>query len=129
MRWPTCGSWDCRKAILHRHRADKLSDLLTDEARFWARVEKGPGCWNWLGRSGVQHYGTVSVNGKDVGAHRYAWELHNGPVPEGRHILHHCDNPRCVRPDHLYAGTAQDNMRDMYRRGRSALQRKKGANV
>jgi len=58
------------------------------------------------------------VDGEDIGAHRFSYQLANGPIPEGAHILHRCDNPPCVNPSHLYAGSHLDNMRDRHARGR-----------
>lgn len=67
-------------------------------------------------------YGDFSVgskaNYKNVAAHRVAYELTYGPIPEGLSVLHHCDNPACPRPDHLFTGTQLDNMRDMIAKGR-----------
>jgi hypothetical protein len=56
-------------------------------------------------------------------AHRMSWEMHFGPIPEGMLVLHHCDVRRCVRPDHLFLGTARDNTRDMIAKGRGFWQR------
>ena len=94
------------------------------DVRFWARVEKTDACWLWTGKKVRQGYGQL-YNGKggwrlgrsDV-AHRISWVLHNGPIPGGMDVLHHCDNPRCVRPDHLFLGTDIDNVRDMTAKGR-----------
>lgn len=87
---------------------------------FWAAVERGDGCWNWL--RGVKQadrpYGVTYWNGRKVKAHRLAWQFQHGSIPEGMHVLHRCDNPRCVRPDHLFLGTHLDNMRDMRSKGR-----------
>ncbi len=92
--------------------------------RFWAKVHKTPTCWNWTGaRTGSgpvkhgqvmwrEHYRTPQK------AHRVAWELTFGPIPVGRQINHHCDNPVCCRPEHLYLGTQDDNMKDASVRGR-----------
>lgn len=83
--------------------------------RFWEKVQKGENCWNWIGavmreRGG---YGAFNVgNHKVQYAHRFSWELHNGPIPEGLFVCHHCDNPKCVRPDHLFLGDHWDNMKD-----------------
>lgn len=96
------------------------------EAIFWLRVEKheGDGCWLWTGgqtskgAAGGPKYGGFAYPGGTL-AHRYSWELANGqPVPKGLAVCHHCDNPLCVRPEHLYVGTQQRNMRDAVRRGR-----------
>lgn len=82
---------------------------------FWRQVDtSGDGCWEWQGYRLPRGYGHFASSS----AHRRSWELTNGPIPEGRWVLHHCDNPPCVRPDHLYAGTASDNAQDRERRGR-----------
>jgi hypothetical protein len=89
------------------------------EPRFWAKVEKTDGCWNWTGsRTAPGWHGRISVNGRLVMAHRVSWELHYGPVPEGMSVLHACDNAGCVRPDHLMLGTQVANMRDAGQKGR-----------
>ena len=86
--------------------------------RFWAKVQKTDGCWNWTGSTDHYGYGLVHVNAKNKRfqllkkTHRIVWELTYGPIADGLHVLHHCDNPRCVRPTHLFLGTQHDNMRD-----------------
>jgi hypothetical protein len=62
-------------------------------------------------------YGSLMVNGRHVWAHRYSYQYFIGPIPDGLCVLHHCDNKKCVRPDHLYAGTKADNVRDAVQRG------------
>lgn len=89
------------------------------ESRFWRSVEKTDSCWNWIGQLTDKGYGYIRAGNEHL-AHRVSWQLHNGKIPEGLNILHHCDHPVCVRPDHLYAGTHQDNMRDMVVRNRAA---------
>ncbi len=86
--------------------------------RFWKFVDKksNDDCWNWTGGKMGNGYGSLRVSNKQgshVYAHRLSWELHNGPIPKGMQVLHHCDNPSCVNPNHLFIGTASDNMRDM----------------
>ncbi len=87
--------------------------------RFWEKVTKGDACWEWnafLDRAG---YGRIHVLGESRLAHRIAWELENGPIPSGDgagnevFVCHRCDNPRCVRTEHLFLGTNKENMRDM----------------
>lgn len=100
--------------------------------RFWSRVRKGEGdaCWLWTrprGKKTGPLYGKFMRyvdrgNGfvwRPVAAHRFSWELANGPIPDGLFVLHRCDNPPCVRPDHLFLGTGLDNSRDMVAKGRS----------
>ena len=85
------------------------------EQRFWAKVAKSDGCWEWQGSLARSGYGTIRYqgrNGGDEGAHRVSYKLHNGSIPAGMWVLHRCDNRRCVNPDHLYVGTASDNNRD-----------------
>jgi hypothetical protein len=87
------------------------------EQRFWRLVTLGDGCWE-RGGSDRHGYGLISIHNRQQLAHRYSWELHNGPIPTGINVCHHCDNPRCVRPDHLFLGTQKDNLRDMSAKGR-----------
>jgi hypothetical protein len=90
----------------------------TAEEQFWARVEKGPRCWLWIGRKTSLGYGLLTVDGKAVYAHRFSWELHNGPIPPGISICHRCDVPGCVRPDDLFPGTQKQNIQDAVAKGR-----------
>lgn len=74
-------------------------------------------CWVWTRATSSIGYGALTHGGFIMDAHRVAWELANGPIPKGLHVLHHCDNPPCVNPEHLYAGTRKDNARDAVERG------------
>lgn len=91
---------------------------LTVKERFFKYVKKTDGCWLWIGGL-VNGYGQIRVNGKPELAHRVSWQLNNGDVPEGKYVLHKCDVPRCVNPEHLYVGDQYDNMDDMWSRGRA----------
>lgn len=88
--------------------------------RFWSKVEKTDGCWLWTGSTHPFGYGQLSTSHgeRPARAHRLAYELAHGNIPSGMHVLHACDNPRCVRPDHLMLGTPKDNMRGASARGR-----------
>lgn len=90
------------------------------EDKFWARVQPTTGCWLWLGAIGTWGYGVLSPGGSLPvrSAHRVSWEIHNGPIPDGLFVCHHCDVRHCVRPDHLFLGTAKDNVADMIAKGR-----------
>jgi hypothetical protein len=79
-------------------------------------------CWEWTAFRNPSGYGMIRNGRRGMAlAHRVAWALAHGPVPEGRHVLHHCDNPGCVNPAHLYIGTNADNVRDKVARGRSSF--------
>lgn len=84
---------------------------------FWARVDKSGDCWIWTGPTNVHGYGVVSGFGKNKGAHRVAYLLGHGEIPEGAFICHHCDVAGCVRGSHLYAGNARTNNWDRFDRG------------
>jgi HNH endonuclease/helix-turn-helix resolvase-like protein len=88
------------------------------ELRFWPKVNKTETCWLWLGSRAPEGYGHLNTVGKMKLAHRVSWELCNGPIPDGICVLHKCDNPPCVRPDHLFLGTKLDNPTDRLIKGR-----------
>ena len=102
-----------------------LHRYISAEQRFWARVEKTDNCWLWSG-SVIQGYGQLKINGKMMLAHRFSFLLHNGNINEKLMVLHSCDNPQCVNPEHLSQGTAQDNADDRTNRKRSAYGVKNG---
>ena len=93
------------------------------EDRFWEKVDKSDGCWNWTAGHNGRGYGAFYGDGTMLRAHRVSYELHYGPIPKqdsyhGMCVCHSCDNKLCVNPDHLFLGTHQDNMDDMYDKGR-----------
>lgn len=106
-----------------------------DDVRFWTKVKKRPGrgCWEWLaGLVQGSGYGKFRVGAGHELAHRFSYKLSGRRIPQHHFVLHHCDNKRCVRPDHLYAGTSVENIRDAFARGRlngpyASKKRKPGA--
>lgn len=98
------------------------------QQRFWSHVNKTETCWLWTAcrRSATCHYGVVKYNKKMLLSHRVAWELTNGPIPDGLCVLHHCDVRHCVRPDHLFLGTHSDNSYDASRKCRLPGNRSQG---
>lgn len=95
------------------------------------KVDAGPRneCWDWLSTKNPCGYGMIYVQDfrTDVGAHRVSWMMFRGPIPEGMDVLHKCDNPACVNPNHLWLGTNSENNADAGRKGRFILRGKPGA--
>jgi len=97
------------------------------EKRFWDKVNKdgptvrpdlGP-CWVWTAATNAYGYGVIKTNGVSTVAPRVSWEMVNGPLVANHCALHKCDNPPCVRPEHLFSGTKKDNVQDMVQKGRN----------
>jgi hypothetical protein len=121
---PTCGDAGCMNPA---HFA--LKPWADVEARFWRFVVKGDGCWTWSGAHDTHGYAVFAVKRGCRRAHRVAYQLTYGPIDGPTHgvdakvVMHRCDNPGCVRPDHLELGTNKANMHDMIAKGRAGWQR------
>jgi len=106
----------------------KKGQIIPVETRFWRAVKKTSGCWLWTGaRETTGGYGVLTLYKPErhrkyptMKAHRFAYELMRGPIPKGLLVCHKCDNPICVRWDHLFLGTSADNMKDRDRKGHTA---------
>lgn len=86
--------------------------------RFWNKVDKLGDCWEWTASTDDYGYGQFGIDGKILRAHRVAYKLVYGDIPEGLCVCHHCDNPGCIRPSHLFLGTYRDNTQDAVAKGR-----------
>jgi hypothetical protein len=118
----TC-SYTGRRAVVGS-RDFTLKQIERFEAKFMP--EPMSGCWLWFGAHDSRGYGQVNLNKVREGAHRVAWRIYHGAIPDGLLVCHRCDNPACVNPDHLFLGTYTDNMRDCSNKGRLKLTHHKG---
>jgi HNH endonuclease len=94
--------------------------------RFDRLIDRSDGCWIWRGSINNKGYGQIQSGGRKGGlrlAHRVSWEVHKGPVPIGKVVMHSCDNPPCVNPAHLKLGTQGDNLQDMTSKQRAGGQK------
>lgn len=94
--------------------------------KFWSKVQKTDTCWEWISGKNTTGYGIIHFGGRARSflAHRVSWLLHNGDISKNLLICHRCDNPPCIRPDHLFAGTQKQNMQDASRKMRTSSQKK-----
>lgn len=92
------------------------------EKKFFSQVQYSPDCWEWLGSTARKGYGQFYFQGKTKPSHRWSYEYFIGPLGDLL-CCHHCDNPPCVNPFHLFAGTAKDNAQDMVKKGRAPRQK------
>lgn len=132
-------SQECSNALLneqkrkyweeYREKRDKEpyeSVIETIKPRFEENFEKIDGCWIWKGaRKGPKRleYGAFNARGKSTTAHRFSWYIYKGIIPEGMLVLHKCDVPLCVNPEHLFLGTHLDNERDKIKKGRGKVEK------
>ena len=111
----------CSRRCSAKMRARPRGTILGRFLRFASGLEDLAGCWPWIGSKNRQGYGKlacVSFGRHKFMAHRVSYLLFVGPIPRGLQVLHHCDNPSCVNPQHLFVGTQKDNMADCHRKGR-----------
>lgn len=114
-----CGrSWAPRSYVSHTSHHNRVWPTL--EEKFIERIDRSGDCWVWTGGLNSNGYGTLKMpGGRPIYAHRYAWEREHGPIPVGMGVLHKCDNPPCVRLDHLFLGSQKVNGEDMAAKDRS----------
>ncbi len=120
MTWPK-GKKRPPETVERMRRAHTGLTVYPVEERFFRKVDKGDGlgCWVWKGSTNEDGYGSFYYRGKVGRAHRASYSMFVGEIPKGIQVLHDCDNPSCVRPDHLFLGTQLDNIKDACAKGRN----------
>lgn len=104
-----------------KYQRNRFAPGTPERARIEARYipEPNSGCWLWIGYTDWAGYGRLKIDGRDQSAHRLSWRIYRGDIPDNQCVLHRCDVPQCVNPDHLFLGTQADNMKDMAAKKRS----------
>jgi hypothetical protein len=127
---PECGLKVVAHGLCNKHEIRLRKTGTTDdgprarasiENRFWKKVHKTDCCWTWIGTRKPNQYGAIQSGGvgsKTLLAHRVSYEIHKGKIPVGMVVMHSCDNPSCVNPEHLSLGTFKENTADMIAKGR-----------
>jgi hypothetical protein len=125
----SCGCF--RREVIDRNNSERSKRAIDNTvARFWQSVDKSGECWVWISHTFRDGYGKFKGPGpehKTFQSHRFVYALEVGEIPKGMFVCHHCDNPPCVNPKHLFLGTALDNKRDCIAKGRANFQRKRAA--
>ena len=122
----SCGCLKSEQQSL-RMKEMRLQQSGSLQDRFFARfVKLENGCWQWRAHTDKDGYGVLPGDRKNTRAHRLSYELHKGQISDGFVICHHCDNPGCVNPDHLFVGTSKDNAQDALQKGRAYVGEKNG---
>lgn len=123
------GTGLCKKHYLRQYKYGDVNKThvptfgMSNEEKFWHYTKKSEECWEWQGPTN-HGYGYIRIDGPKRYMHRFSWELHNGEITDGLFVLHKCDNPSCVNPDHLFLGTQRDNVYDCIAKGRHVNQKK-----
>lgn len=105
-----------QKLVVTAHQVNNTPGF---KERFWSKVDKSGECWLWTaGKKSENGYGHVKVCRRTLRTHRASWMMAYGEIPEGKLVCHKCDTPSCVRPDHLFLGTSNDNSADKVAKGR-----------
>ena len=124
----------CNRHYLRHKRSGTTKDNGNSHAslsvRFFRKVDKTETCWVWTGNTSRNGYGSIQSGGKGsatLSAHRLSYEMHKGQIPNGYVVMHSCDNPSCVNPDHLSVGTFKENTADMIVKGRKRTTAPRGA--
>lgn len=110
-----------RKLYVRKGEDPNSPDHLAKRLANGAQINETTGCWEWQKHRNNYGYGKLTVSGRGVYAHRLSYELCNGSIPQGMDLMHKCDNPRCINPDHLSVGTRSQNMKDCSTRGRAKI--------
>jgi len=112
-------------------RSSVMPNRKSAEERFWAKVDvRGADeCWPWMASRNHKGYGRFKFRLHSTRSHRISYELLVGPIPDGLFVCHHCDNPPCVNPAHLFLGTNTDNIRDAKAKGRLATGKRNGVHT